>query len=270
MAPAPTEFGDEPQQEEIVDYLGARLAAEAGGSIRAVEWTSSFRIQRRLADTYRRGRVLLAGDAAHIHSPLGGQGMNTGIGDAENLAWKLALVICGRADDGLLDTYEAERRPIAKDVLETTSALTEVVVGQGRDCPAAARSHRRAADESRLDAAADRGKGVAASGFVPARPAWRRARGAGCPGLAARSIAFARPRRRMYDALGPAWALLGPEPMADVARERLGDVVSPARRAAMRCWSDPTATSRGAAPMCAGLQAWLDMRSVRPQECLTP
>ena len=96
-------------------------------------WTSAFRIQRRLADTYRRGRVLLAGDAAHIHSPLGGQGMNTGIGDAENLAWKLALVVGGRADASLLDTYAAERRPIAKDVLETTSGLTEVVVGQGRE-----------------------------------------------------------------------------------------------------------------------------------------
>ncbi len=145
MAPAPRELGDEPQQDEIVDFLGARLRAEAGGSIRAVEWTSSFRIQRRLADTYRRGRVLLAGDAAHIHSPLGGQGMNTGIGDAENLAWKLALVISGRADDSLLDTYEAERRPIAKDVLESTSGLTELVVGKDRTRPVRARPHRRPA-----------------------------------------------------------------------------------------------------------------------------
>src|SRR6478735_3019438 len=77
MAPAPTGFGDEPAAEAIVDYLGARLADEADGTIRSVEWTSSFRIHRRLADTYRRGRILLAGDAAHIHSPLGGQGMNT-------------------------------------------------------------------------------------------------------------------------------------------------------------------------------------------------
>ena len=76
-------------------------------------WTASFRIQRRPADSYRRVRVLLAGDAAHVHSRLGGQGMNTGIGDAENLACKLALVVSGRAGERLLDTYEAERRPMA-------------------------------------------------------------------------------------------------------------------------------------------------------------
>ena len=132
MAPAPSGSSDDPGEDEIVDYLGARLADEAGGSIRSVEWTSYFRIHRRLADSYRSGRVLLAGDAAHIHSPLGGQGMNTGIGDAENLAWKLALVISGRADESLLDTYEAERRPIAKDVLESTSGLTEIVMGGSR------------------------------------------------------------------------------------------------------------------------------------------
>ena len=96
---------------------------------------------------YRRGRVLLAGDAAHIHSPLGGQGMNTGIGDAENLAWKLALVVSGRADHSLLDTYEAERRPIAKEVLETTSSVTEIVVSQRWAARLVARPNRRPADE---------------------------------------------------------------------------------------------------------------------------
>jgi 4,5-epoxidase len=75
-------------------------------------WVSVFRFHRRLASTYRRGRILLAGDAAHIHSPFGGQGMNTGLGDAHNLGWKLALVIRGRAAERLLDTYEAERRPV--------------------------------------------------------------------------------------------------------------------------------------------------------------
>jgi 4,5-epoxidase len=94
------------------------------------EWTSAFRIHRRLADTYRAGRVLLAGDAAHIHSPFGGQGMNTGLGDAENLAWKLALVDTGRADERLLDTYEAERRPIATEVLGNTSSMTRLMLGR--------------------------------------------------------------------------------------------------------------------------------------------
>ena len=93
MAPSPSRRRRAPAAEAIVDYLGTRLAEEAGGAISSVEWTSAFRIHRRLADHYRNGRVLLAGDAAHIHSPLGGQGMNTGIGDGENLAWKLALVV---------------------------------------------------------------------------------------------------------------------------------------------------------------------------------
>ncbi|WP_236540679.1 FAD-dependent monooxygenase [Spiractinospora alimapuensis] len=84
-------------------------------------WSSVFRIHRRLANTYRRERVLIAGDAAHIHSPMGGQGMLTGVGDAENLAWKLALVQRGLATPDLLDTYQEERRPLAESVLRTTT-----------------------------------------------------------------------------------------------------------------------------------------------------
>lgn len=95
-----------------------------------VEWASIFRVHQRLADRYRAGRLLLAGDAAHIHSPAGGQGMNTGIGDAENLAWKLATVI-GGADDRLLDTYEAERRPVAAKVLSGTTTATKLIMKQG-------------------------------------------------------------------------------------------------------------------------------------------
>ncbi|HEU4346254.1 MAG TPA: FAD-dependent monooxygenase [Actinoplanes sp.] len=102
----------------------------AASLVTGIVWTSSFRIHRRLADTYRVGRVLLAGDAAHIHSPFGGQGMNTGLGDAENLAWKLALVATGRADERLLDTYQAERRPIATEVLGHTSSMTRVMLGR--------------------------------------------------------------------------------------------------------------------------------------------
>ncbi|MGI9000580.1 MAG: FAD-dependent monooxygenase [Pseudonocardia sp.] len=100
-----------------------------GAAVGQALWTSTFRFHRRLAETYRGGRVLLAGDAAHIHSPFGGQGLNTGIGDAENLGWKLALVWSGRAAPALLDTYEDERRPVAAEVLASTSELTRVVLG---------------------------------------------------------------------------------------------------------------------------------------------
>jgi 2-polyprenyl-6-methoxyphenol hydroxylase-like FAD-dependent oxidoreductase len=86
-------------------------------------WLACFHSHRRSASAYRQGRVLLAGDAVHIHSPAGGQGLNTGIMDAHNLGWKLALVVAGRSSDALLDTYGAERRPVAEDVLKLTHAL---------------------------------------------------------------------------------------------------------------------------------------------------
>ncbi|MCA0250320.1 MAG: FAD-dependent monooxygenase [Proteobacteria bacterium] len=90
-----------------------------------LRWSSMFRISMRLAAQYRRGRVFLAGDAAHIHPPTGGQGMNTGIQDAYNLAWKLALVLGGTASEKLLDSYEAERRPVGADVVARTRAASE-------------------------------------------------------------------------------------------------------------------------------------------------
>ena len=86
-------------------------------------WLANFRCHRRSASAYRRGRVLLAGDAVHIHTPAGGQGLNTGMLDAHNLGWKLALVASGRAPDALLDTYGTERRPVAEEVLELTHVL---------------------------------------------------------------------------------------------------------------------------------------------------
>ena len=86
-------------------------------------WLANFRCHRRSASAYQRGRVLLAGDAVHIHTPAGGQGLNTGITDAHNLGWKLALVASGRAPHALLDSYGAERRPVADEVLKLTDAL---------------------------------------------------------------------------------------------------------------------------------------------------
>jgi 2-polyprenyl-6-methoxyphenol hydroxylase-like FAD-dependent oxidoreductase len=90
-----------------------------------MQWSSNFRISMRLAARYREGRGFLAGDAAHIHPPTGGQGMNTGIQDAYNLAWKMALVLKGNASPKLLDTYEAERRPVGADVVARTRTASE-------------------------------------------------------------------------------------------------------------------------------------------------
>lgn len=87
-------------------------------------WISRFAIHRRLVSHYRRNRVLLAGDACHIQSPLGAQGMNTGIADAFNLGWKLALYLGGRGDGALLDSYEQERRPVARDMLQAVDLLS--------------------------------------------------------------------------------------------------------------------------------------------------
>jgi 2-polyprenyl-6-methoxyphenol hydroxylase-like FAD-dependent oxidoreductase len=85
-----------------------------------VNWFSTYRVHHRVADAFRRGRAFLVGDAAHIHSPVGGQGMNTGIGDAVNLSWKLAAVLQHRADPAVLDTYEPERIAFARRLVATT------------------------------------------------------------------------------------------------------------------------------------------------------
>jgi 2-polyprenyl-6-methoxyphenol hydroxylase-like FAD-dependent oxidoreductase len=124
--------GDAPDDDEILHRLQRLLPERTGRDVRvtATEWLSMFTVHRRLADTYRRGRVVIAGDSAHTHAPFGGQGMLTGLGDAENLAWKLGLVVQGIADPTLLNSYEAERRPLATEVLRGTSAVTKVNVTQ--------------------------------------------------------------------------------------------------------------------------------------------
>jgi len=95
--------------------------------IKRVNWFSTYRVHHRVADHFQKGRAFLMGDAAHVHSPVGGQGMNTGIGDAINCAWKLAAVLHGRAEPSLLDTYEPERIAFARRLVATTDrAFTEV------------------------------------------------------------------------------------------------------------------------------------------------
>ncbi|PWI17634.1 pentachlorophenol monooxygenase [Streptomyces sp. Act143] len=95
----------------------------APGAVTEVRWASDFRPRQALADRFRSGRVLLAGDAAHIHSPAGGQGLNTSVQDAYNLGWKLGAVLAEGAAEALLDTYEEERRPVAAQMLDLTTSV---------------------------------------------------------------------------------------------------------------------------------------------------
>lgn len=106
-----------------------RIAGEDFG-MSEPRWSTRFLSERRQASRYRVGRVFLAGDAAHVHSPLGGQGMNTGIQDAMNLGWKLASAVRGRP--GLLDTYQAERHPVGASVLKLTDAFNQLVLGRSK------------------------------------------------------------------------------------------------------------------------------------------
>ncbi|UWF47392.1 FAD-dependent monooxygenase [Pseudomonas sp. N3-W] len=97
-----------------------------------VNWFSTYRVHHRVAEFFRSGRAFLLGDAAHVHSPVGGQGMNTGIGDAINLAWKLAAVLNGRAKDKLLDSYETERIAFARRLVSTTDRVFSFVTAEGK------------------------------------------------------------------------------------------------------------------------------------------
>jgi 2-polyprenyl-6-methoxyphenol hydroxylase-like FAD-dependent oxidoreductase len=99
--------------------------------VRAVNWFSTYRVHHRVANRFRDRRVFLLGDAAHIHSPVGGQGMNTGIGDAVNLAWKLAAVLLGEGPAALLDSYEPERIPFARRLVATTDRGFTIVTARG-------------------------------------------------------------------------------------------------------------------------------------------
>ena len=110
-----------------------RTDAEAliGLRVGAVNWFSHYRVHHRVAERFQVGRAFLLGDAGHIHSPVGGQGMNTGLGDAVNLGWKLAAVQQGRATPDLLDSYEAERIGFARQLVDTTDRVFTPMVAQG-------------------------------------------------------------------------------------------------------------------------------------------
>ena len=226
MAPAPAGFPDDGDVAATMAGLLRTKGNLPDAVVTSTAWTSSFRFHRRLADTYRVGRVLLAGDAAHIHSPFGGQGMNTGLGDAENLAWKLALVASGRAEPTLLDTYEAERRPIAEGVLSTTSGMTAVLVGESaaarflRDHVVVPLMNRRFVQKAIWEKSSQLkvtyrggplgghrlGGGPRPGDRVPDRP-----------------VVVDGTPSRLHAELGTRWVLFGGEGCALVARKRLGE-----------------------------------------------
>ena len=192
---------DQAQPEEPSLELFRRIFAERAGApgavIQDVEWLSLYRINVVLADHYRNGRILLAGDAAHIHSPAGGQGMNTGIQDAYNLSWKLAALL-DNAGPALLDTYEHERRPVARNVLDdSTTRLGNVI-------RAAAESDGPSAQQGLTD---DHTTGL---GIAYADSPLTHGPGAGvrAPDAPCRNAAAGRPTR-LFDLLrGPQWTLL--------------------------------------------------------------
>jgi 2-polyprenyl-6-methoxyphenol hydroxylase-like FAD-dependent oxidoreductase len=118
-----------PTRDDIQHTLDERT--DLGWQIGDVHWTSEFGVNERQVERYVHGRVVLIGDAAHVHSPAGGQGMNTGIQDAANVAWKIALVQRGAASEALVSTYDSERHPIGKQVVRNTAALLKLAMVGG-------------------------------------------------------------------------------------------------------------------------------------------
>jgi 2-polyprenyl-6-methoxyphenol hydroxylase-like FAD-dependent oxidoreductase len=123
QAPIPFDAEIDLSVDGLQAFVAARTARRDIG-VTSVSWASAFSMSARLADNYRRGRVFLVGDAAHVHPPTGGQGLNTSVQDAYNLGWKLAAVVAG-APDALLDNYEEERRPIAARMLGLATKLLD-------------------------------------------------------------------------------------------------------------------------------------------------
>jgi 2-polyprenyl-6-methoxyphenol hydroxylase-like FAD-dependent oxidoreductase len=123
--------GSEGQAQLRWEDVSRRPLESLDITVDQVHWFSTYQVHHRVADHFRRGRAFLLGDAAHIHSPVGGQGMNTGLGDAINLAWKLAEVVHGRAGDGLLDSYEPERIAFARRLVATTDQAFRLATSSG-------------------------------------------------------------------------------------------------------------------------------------------
>ena len=188
---------------------------------------SRFHSDERQVPTYRVGRVFLAGDAAHCHSPAGGQGMNTGIQDAANLGWKLAAVVDGWGDDQLLDTYDAERHPVGRQVLRSSGLLVRLALIR----PRWARAVRDTVAYALLSVPADLAAGRRDD--LRDRPSLPGAAGHGPPRRhRAPDVALAE-GRTLYDALGAAGSSCSaPGPRSSTCRRRWTRPRSPAGRRA--------------------------------------
>lgn len=122
---------EQPTMSDVQHLLKTRGPGNGAVRVQDVIWSSRFRVHHRIADHYRAGRILVAGDAAHVHSPAGGQGMNTGIQDAVALGHTLAAILGGRADETQLDLYERSRRPVAQRVVAFTDRMTKAATLRG-------------------------------------------------------------------------------------------------------------------------------------------
>jgi 2-polyprenyl-6-methoxyphenol hydroxylase-like FAD-dependent oxidoreductase len=207
QAPIPLEGDQDLSAPGLQAFIDERIGGR-GLTVRSVHWASAYGMSARLADAYRVGRVFLTGDAAHIHPPTGGQGLNTSVQDAYNLAWKLGAVLNG-APDALLETYEEERRPIAAAMLGLASGLLEKAQ-QG--------DMRRGRDVHQLD--------LGYTGSSLSLQSIRRSGGlqAGDRMPDARLMGAGGQPRRLFDLLeGPHWTLLafGMEATVPAARPGL-------------------------------------------------
>ena len=180
-----------PTRAGLQEILERRGPQRHRARVEELLWASEFRIAHRIADRFRLGRAFLAGDAAHVHSPAGGQGMNTGLQDAVNLAWKLALAVRGEGGEELLDSYELERRPVAAQVVRQTDRLTRMATTRSPLAQHARNMALLAAGRRAGGAAPDRARPLAALRRLPpglGSPAGRR------PALERRRAAGRRPR----------------------------------------------------------------------------
>ncbi|MET0406065.1 MAG: FAD-dependent oxidoreductase, partial [Cystobacter sp.] len=206
QAPIPLE-GEVDLSAEGLERMAASRTGRNDIRVQSVSWASAYTMSARLAERYRVGRVFLVGDAAHVHPPTGGQGLNTSVQDAYNLGWKLAAVL-GGASERLLDSYEEERRPVAEAMLGLSTHLLDAMK-RG--------VNRRARDVHQLDIGYPESSLALASS---ARPdgllAGDRAPDAPMRGAAGRS-------RRLFELFaGPHWTLVGFETKPDIVAPRRG------------------------------------------------